>query len=516
MKRFLTNFNIVMSRLSTLTASSGGLHHARFALPHELASITSHTLDEEALLLGRTYLGGIYRVKGTQRRPELGNMLVCAPPRSGKSTLAISQLLTWPHSAVIVDIKGELYQRTAGYRATLGDVFVIDTEGYGHRYDPLAGITSEGKLFGAAKNLLFEPKEAEGRSFTEWGILMEVLKWQACLELNRTMGTDHRLLPFTRALSKLGINTAAQALNAISPQIARELLDGEYEEELDYRDNKFFANSWQGSRARMYPLLTEDVVRCFQGSDFTGKDIIAGERPVSVYLRIPEEELEAKASLMRLVLESIAKDMYTTHDKRKGQGCRPVLMILDEAGTVGFPSLPHYSSTCAGRNISMWVALQDLSQLDGLYGVHKARTVRNNLSAKVFFRPEDYGTAKSISETLGYMSGYSHSQTTREGEVSSEGRSETAIAVLTIRELMELADRKVIFFVRNLKPGQGESIAYWDFPLLEARRAIPPPPVNALPPVADIVFPASPRDGTIGEGRVRGGLRFPIDPDDYN
>ena len=516
MKRFLENFTIVMSRLSTLTASSGGLHHARFALPHELASITSHTLDEEALLLGRTHLGGIYRVKGTQRRPELGNMLVCAPPRSGKSTLAISQLLSWPHSAVIVDIKGELYQNTAGYRATLGPVFVIDTEGYGHRYDPLAGIRSEGKLFGAAKNLLYEPKEAEGRSFTEWGILMEVLKWQACLELNRTMGTDHRLLPFTRALSKLGINTAAKALNAISPHIAQELLDGEYEEGLDYRDNKFFANSWQGSRARMYPLLTEDVVRCFQGSDFTGKDIIAGDRPVSVYLRIPEEELEAKASLMRLVLESLAKDMYTTHDKRKGQGCHPVLMILDEAGTVGFPSLPHYSSTCAGRNISLWVALQDLSQLDGLYGVHKARTIRNNLSAKVFFRPEDYMTAKSISETLGYMSGYSHSQTTREGEVSSEGRSETAIAVLTIRELMELADRKVIFFVRNLKPGQGDSIAYWDFPLLEQRRSIPAPPVNELPPVADIVFPTSPQDGTPGAWGRGGGLRFPIDPDDYN
>ena len=164
----------------------------------------------------------------------------------------------------------------------------------------------------------------------------------------------------------------------------------------------------------------------------------------------------------------------------------------------------------------MWVALQDLSQLDGLYGVHKARTVRNNLSAKVFFRPEDYMTAKSISETLGYMSGYSHSQTTREGEVSSEGRSEQAVAVLTVRELMELADRKVIFFVRNLKPGQGDSIAYWDFPLLEQRRSIPAPPVSALPPVADIVFPTSPQDGTPGAWGRGGGLRFPIDPDDYN
>ena len=52
---------------------------------------------------------------------------------AGKSVLAISQLLTWPHSVVVVDIKGELYQNTAGYRATLGKVFCIDPEGFGHR-----------------------------------------------------------------------------------------------------------------------------------------------------------------------------------------------------------------------------------------------------------------------------------------------------------------------------------------------------------------------------------------------
>jgi len=152
--------------------------------------------------------------------------------------------------------------------------------------------------------------------------------------------------------------------------------------------------------------------------------------------------------------------------------------------------------------------VQDLSQLDGLYGVHKARTVRNNLGAKVFFRPEDYATAKSISETLGFTSGYSHSQTTREGEVASEGRSEQAVAVLTVRELMELNDRDIIFFYKNLKPGRGIRLEYWGSPLLEKRRAIPPPPVRQLPPVPDIVFPSASPKGN--------GFRFPIDPDDYN
>jgi hypothetical protein len=100
----------------------------------------------------------------------------------------------------------------------------------------------------------------------------------------------------------------------------------------------------------------------------------------------------------------------------------------------------------------------------------------------------------------------------------SEGRSEQAVAVLTVRELMELDDRKIIFFVRNLKPGQGGAIAYWNFPQLETRRAIAPPPVRELPPLADIVFPtSSSHNGTSGAWRRGGGgLRFPIDPDDFN
>ena len=508
MKRILTSVNILLSRLASLGGSNGQLHHARFGLAHELAQVTGHTLDGQHLLLGRSPLGGIYRVAPSKKRPELGHMLVIAPPRSGKSMLAASQILTWPGSLIIVDIKGELYQQTAWFRSTRGLVYVIDPRGLGNQYDPLGAITKEDDLFDAAKNLLYDPREGEGRSFTEWGILLEVLKWQACLELNRKTGSHHRFLPFSRALSKLGINPAAAAINAISPALAQELLDGEYDPEFDYRDNKYFANSWQGSRARMYPLQTENVVRCFNGSDFTGADIIAGDKPVTVYLRIPERMLKGKAPLIRLVLESLTSEMFDTYDARTGQGCRPVLMILDEAGTVGFPSLPEYAATAAGRGISLWLAIQDLSQLEHLYKVYNARTIRNSMGAKVFYQQDDPDTAKHISETLGYRSGYSHSETLRDGEIASQGRSETAVAVLSSREAMEQNLDDVIFTYKNLKPGRGKRIEPWRYPLLEKRRAIPAPPVRQLPPVPAIVFPSSSSSGN--------GFRFPIDPDDFN
>ena len=245
--------------------------------------------------------------------------------------------------------------------------------------------------------------------------------------------------------------------------------------------------------------------------------MIAGKRPSTVYLRIPERMLKAKASLIRLVLESLTSEMFDASDARHGQGCRPVLMILDEAGTVGFPSLPEYAATAAGRGISLWLAIQDLSQLEHLYKAHNARTIRNSMGAKVFYQQDDPDTARHLSETLGYRSGYSHSETLRDGEVASQGRSETAVAVFTPREALEQDLDDVIFLYKNLKPGRGKRVEPWRYPLLEKRRRMPAPPVRQLPPVPDIVFPlSSPQDATPGAWRRGGGLRFPIDTDDFN
>jgi type IV secretory pathway TraG/TraD family ATPase VirD4 len=61
----------------------------------------------------------------------------------------------------------------------------------------------------------------------------------------------------------------------------------------------------------LYPLLTERIVRSFAGSAFTGADVIAGKKPVTVYLCFPEKDLLAKAPVIRLVLESLLSEMVT-------------------------------------------------------------------------------------------------------------------------------------------------------------------------------------------------------------
>jgi type IV secretion system protein VirD4 len=510
MKRFLHIVSIIVSFVNAFRSHAGELHHARFARLHELTDLLTDSLPSESLLLGISQFSRILHVKSTPQRRELGNCLIVAPTRGGKGLLAVSQLLTWEHSAVVFDIKGELFDQTAGYRSTLGNVYVIDPRGYGHRYDPLHGKTDEDDLYTAAKHLLYEPHEGDGKAFTQRGNKMLTLLWLAALELNRLAGEEqYRLLPFVGKMADLGLNRAAPIIHAISPNLARRLLDGDYHPDKDYAENRFLSSSWESLTARLYPLLTEKIVRCFAGSDFTGRDIIAGKTPMTVYLCVPESAILGKAPLIRLILESLIGQMLDTYDAARGRNCRPVLLLMDEAGTVGIPSLSQYVATAAGRGMSVWAAIQDFSQLDDHYGHHKAKTIRNNMDSKIFYRQADEETAGYIERSLSRRSDYGRSQTLHDGHVVSEGRSEQAVPLLTARDISELDPDEIIAFHSNRKPIRAKRMDWRAFPNLTQRRAIPPPQLSALPPLKENLL-SSP--GRIGERWPQA----PIDPDALN
>jgi type IV secretion system protein VirD4 len=520
-KRLLFRLAVFLSWWNALVAKSEALHKARFALDHEVADLTTDSLPSNSLLLGINHFGRIVHVKATAKRRELGNILIEAPTGGGKGLLAVSQLLTWGGSAVVFDIKGDLYKQTAGYRRTLGPVFRFDTRGYGDPYDPLQGKTSEDELYAVAKLLMYEPHEGDGKAFTQRGTKMLTLVWLACLEFNRCTGEDYRLLPFVGDMADLGINRAAKVMHDISPDLARRFLDEDYNPNKDYTESKYLANSWESVTARLYPIFTERIRRCFNGSAFTARDLIAGKKPVTVYLCIPEADLAAKAPVLRLVMESLLAEMKLYFDDAPGEtaaekGCRQVLYLMDEAGTVGLPSLPQDVSTVRSRGISIWAAYQDNAQIESLYP-KKAKAIRNNMDTKLFYRQSDFETARDVAESLGYRSAYARSQTLRDGQASSEGLSEQAVHVLTPRDINELAPDTVIAIFSNRKPMWLTRMDWQAHPILKQRRALPPPPFDPLPPLEPLNLSADRLDHQEGQttiwqrnGKVPNGY---IDPD---
>jgi type IV secretion system protein VirD4 len=382
--------------------------------------------------------------------------------------------LTWRHSVVVNDIKGDLFAQTAGYRNTLGPVFVLDPTGVGHTFDPLLGKQTEDELFSSATHLLFRPDEGDGAIFTQRATVMLTQLFLAA----RREGSAP--LPYAREAIRSGLAACAQRLNAISPDLATQFLDVAFAD-ANLAD-RFLLSSWGTLSARMRPLLTETVIRSLAGADFAPADLMSeGGPPVTIYLRWPERDLLALSPLVRLLWGTLIDGLIATYDKRSGLNCAPVLLLIDEAGRTAIPSLADHATTVVGRGVSLWVAVQSLSQLDAVHGKVRAQVLRDNMESQLYYRPSNQETAEYLERCLGRVSEYAHNQTARQGSTVSLGLSEQGVPLLTAQEIKQMKDEDIIGFHRRLPPFQGKRMDWRRFPTLIQRHNLPPPSLPALP-----------------------------------
>ena len=97
-------------------------------------------MQEYDILIGQADDGQLLRFGGTE------HVALHARTGSGKTSgFAIPNAFSWPGSMVCLDIKGEMFQATAGYRSSVLEqaVFLLDPssiDGRSHRWDPLAVV----------------------------------------------------------------------------------------------------------------------------------------------------------------------------------------------------------------------------------------------------------------------------------------------------------------------------------------------------------------------------------------
>jgi type IV secretory pathway TraG/TraD family ATPase VirD4 len=238
--------------------------------------------------------------------------------------------------------------------------------------------------------------------------------------------------------------------------------------------------SWDSMCARLYPLLTDDIVQCFNGSAIKVRELVFSKQPITIFLRWHESDLLALSALIKFVWEAMISELIRAYDLAPDKRlCQDILLDIEEAGRTGIPNLPDHVSTLRSRKITVTSVWQDRSQAYAIYGRDRAINMFNNFRYQIYFRQEDLETAQFLETRLGSTSGFAHSKTEHEGHIST-GENEHKISLMTAQYMMyDMPDDEIIGFWGK-RPFIGKGI-----PISKEHRDKEPLKLPALLPVTE-------------------------------
>lgn len=409
------------------------------------------------------------RVDGTpegidSRFRHVGHVVTVAPTGAGKGIGAvIPNLLDYPGSCLILDVKGENYAVTASARRRMGhSVHVLDpfgiTGGIGDSFNVLDRLNpsdpecvSESAVLADCLVISDNNKSSDHFDDSAKTLLQGLMLHVAGFELERrTMGEVRRLL--TAEQYGLADTLADMAMDDTAafgiPARAANTLVGMGDKE---RGSVL-------STARRHTAFLDDprIATALSRSDFDLSNIKSTQ--MSVYLALPANKIGANARFVRLLIGSIIAAITSSTEQPKHR----VGFFLDEFAQLGYlKQIEDSVSLLRGYGLSFWVFIQDLSQLKAVYP--RWQTFLAN-SAKTFYGTDDYDTAKYISDSLGNQTiefktssasknkGSSGFGKISSGTGNSENLNRMGRSLLTPDEVMRLGPETPIVLLKGEYP----------------------------------------------------------------
>lgn len=434
-------------------------------------------LGDDGVILGR-FRRHYLRHDGAE------HILCFAPTRSGKGVgLVVPTLLTWPGSCIVHDIKGENWELTAGFRARHGRVLLFDpTNVASSAYNPLLEIRRGQWEVRDAQNVadvLVDPEGSlEKRNHWEKtshsllvGAILHVLYAEEDKSLAGVaafLSDPRRGIASTLRIMQTTAHLGAAGVHPVVARAAQDLLNKAPNERSGVLST---AMSFLG-------LYRDPVIAAVTGrSDWRIADLVTADTPTSLYLVVPPGDISRTKPLIRLILNQIGRRL--TEELNPAARPQRLLFMLDEFPALG--RLDFFESALAfmaGYGIKAFLIAQSLNQIEKAYGPNNA--ILDNCHVRVSFATNDERTAKRISDALGTatemraMKNYAgHRLSPWLGHLMVS-RTETARALLTPGEVMQLPSDQEIVMVAGVPPIRASKARYYIDPRLQAR-ILPPP-----------------------------------------
>ena len=462
---------------------------ARFANAAEVAR--AGLLGDRARPAGPSILIGRFRGRFIALPGQLSVML-SAPTRSGKGVgVVVPNLLNWPDSVVVLDIKGENYDITAGYRAENGQAVYafspFDELARSHRWNPLTAVRTSplhrvGDLLAIGQ--VFFPNDGGSTSSEAFfndqarnlflGIGLYLLETP---DLPRTMGEMLRQSSGKgQPLKDHFSGVIAQRLKDCHP-LSDECTDA-LQRLLSNSENPL--SSIVSTFNAPLTIFADAVVdAATSADDFSLEDVRC--RRMSIYMRVPPNRLLSARPLLNLFFSQlVSSNTQQLPEQNPGLGLQ-CLLVHDEFAAMGRVGvISSAAAFLAGYNLRLLTVVQAMSQLGSIYGEKEARTFATNHGLQILYAPREQRDAEEYSAMLGHFTeramsrGRSRSFSQHGHSSVSRNESDERRALLLPQEFKELGSERLVVIVENCKPILGEKIRYHRDKVFRARLRPPP------------------------------------------
>lgn len=414
-------------------------------------------------------------------------VILAAPTRSGKGVgIVVPNCLNYSDSLVVLDIKGENFDITSGFRAKHGQKVYLfapfDEAGVTHRYNPLEYISDDpAQRLGdidAIGTALYSGGNQNDKFWSEnakdlfRGLCLFVLERKDLPKtfgeiLRQASGKGKPLKEYIFEELKKAQDTGHPFSNACIDCLNRVLSNSE--------------NTLAGIVATFgTPLLIFQNPRvdlATSANDFDLREV-RRER-MSIYFKMPPNKLKEGSVLVNLFFDQLLNlntRVLPSQDKTLKHQC---LVLLDEMTSIGkVAMIAQAVSYMAGYNMRLLTIIQNKSQLEDVYGKAGALTLLSNHALMVMYAPSPtvQSDAQEYSEMLGYETVKSRSRTSSM-QSSSTSTSDQRRALMLPQEIRELGQTREIVSLENCKPILCDKIRYYEDPDFTCRAHLPPPSI---------------------------------------
>lgn len=360
-------------------------------------------------------------------------------------------------------------------------VFNISDMKYSNTYNPLRYIRDEAGVNMLITCLINNTTKGEGGAGdNQFFVDAEKLLYSACIFYLKDFCRDETKKNFAGVMDLINAsqvdenNTNAKSpLDRLFEELPKSSLAWKYYKAFKQAAGKTLKSIIISCVTRLQPFLTPQVRNLTSQDELDLEKI--GDEKTALFIVTPQAD-RTYAFLASMLYSQLFETLYYKGEQQLAAGGSeqmkiPVRCMMDEFANIGeVPEFPSKLSTMRKYNISATIVLQDMAQLNVLYGEEEAKTLVGNCSSILFLGSKEINTLKYFSEMLDEKTirVKNTNETMGSRGSSSKGFSYTGRKVMTPSELGEMSSDECIIFTQNYKPFRDKKYKYENHPYYPA------------------------------------------------